>query len=181
MSDAHLLRVFSFELHKVIRSQPFLCIAVSLVSMLLILSIIAYASANAAAVEAVALNQKLSSERVPQPERERAAPILHQSLRPFDSAQFLQVLSDVALETSVPLPEVSFTLEAGPAQPYVRYRAALTATGTYATIRRFVDQMHSSLGDVSLDALSCTRKNIQDTTLDCDLAFSAFYRKDGSE
>ncbi|NML60932.1 hypothetical protein HHL21_07510 [Massilia sp. RP-1-19] len=180
MIDAHLLRVFSFQLHKVIRSQPALCISVSLASVFCVVAMIAFASANTAAIASEALNRTLTVQGARKSNPQEAPPVLQETLRPFNSAQVLQVLSNVALETNLPLAEVTFSLEAGAAQPYLRYRAAFTATGTYSTIRRFVDQVHSSVGDVSLDAFSCTRKNIQDTTLACDLAFSAFYRKDGS-
>lgn len=181
MIDAHLLRVFSFQLHKLIRNQPGLCMSVGLASLLCVVAVIAYDSARVAAIEAEALNRTLVAQGAPKSGPQEAVAVVNESLRPFNSAQVLQVLSDVALETNLPLAEVTFTLDASAAQPYVRYRAALTTIGTYSTIRRFVTQIHSSVGDVSLDAFSCTRKNIQDTALACDLAFSAFYRKDGSE
>lgn len=101
-------------------------------------------------------------------------------LQPFDGAQLLETLTAVGDSTNLSLGPVVFSLDDSGRIPYLRYRAAFTVSGSYLVIRRFIDQFHSSLSDVSLDSMNCTRKDIRDTMLECDLSFSAFYRKDGN-
>jgi hypothetical protein len=102
-------------------------------------------------------------------------------LRPFSSAAVVQSLNDAASTSNLSVDDVTFSFEETPAQPYLRYRASLTIAGNYLSTRRFVELVRTTLTDVSLDSFSCTRKDIRDTGLTCDVTFSAFYRKGGDE
>jgi hypothetical protein len=98
-------------------------------------------------------------------------------LTAFENTQLVDVLNRVAEESKLSLDEVSFVLDENANQPYLRYRATLTVSSTYPTIRRFLDQVRTSQPDISLDSITCTRDDIATVELTCDLVLSAFYRK----
>ena len=99
------------------------------------------------------------------------------ALPDFTSAQLVTTLNRVAEETKLPLDEIIFTLDDSGNQPYLRYRATLSVSGSYPTIRRFLDQVRANFSTVSLDTISCTREDIGTIDLTCDLAVSVFFRK----
>lgn len=95
----------------------------------------------------------------------------------FQSARLVHALNFLATRTGVPLTSVSYTLDEGGNHPYLRYRATLKVTSSYLSIREFIDGVRNGLQDVALDSISCTRENIKAVALNCELGFSAFYRK----
>lgn len=101
------------------------------------------------------------------------------TLPAFNSAQLVNALNRLADESKLPLNEIAFALDANPAQPYLRYRATMSVSARYPVIRGFVEQLRITLANVSLDSITCAREDIGNTDLTCDLALSAFYRKDG--
>lgn len=172
-----MLPVLVFHGRRLIQAQPLLCAAVGLSFILGVTAVSFYASLLGSISRAETLQRTLSKADRPVTPAGKPVVLPFQSLLPFNGAQVLDTLNQVADETTLPLVEVSFVLDDSVNQPYLRYRASLTATASYATIRRFVDQVHANLMDVSLDAISCTRKDIRDVVLACDLRFSAFYRR----
>jgi len=95
----------------------------------------------------------------------------------FDSAALVDTFNYLATNAGLPVDEVSYALEDGTAQPYLRYRVTLTVASNYPTIRGFVDQLKTELPHVALDSISCSRDDIAQASLSCDLAFSAFFQK----
>ncbi|HEY8023538.1 MAG TPA: hypothetical protein VIF60_03160 [Burkholderiaceae bacterium] len=102
---------------------------------------------------------------------------LRGELPEFDNTSLVKVLNHLAGETKLTLDEVSFALDDNANQPFLRYRATLTVSSGYPTIRRFLDQVHAELPQASLDSIVCTRDDITTLEPTCDLIFSAFYRK----
>ncbi|HTD02724.1 hypothetical protein [Undibacterium sp.] len=99
-------------------------------------------------------------------------------LPPFSSAQLLHTLNKVASDTKLPIDEVGYVLDDGAAQPYLRYRVTLRVAASYPVIRTFINQLNAELSNVALDAISCSRDDIVQAELTCDVAFSAFFHKE---
>ncbi|MBA5689981.1 hypothetical protein [Rugamonas apoptosis] len=97
----------------------------------------------------------------------------------FESATLAQQFNRAATAAGLPVDEVGYVLEEGADQPFIRYRVSMTVSASYPAIRRFVDNIGATLSHVDLDAISCTRPDIMVVPLTCELAFSAFFRKDG--
>lgn len=97
-------------------------------------------------------------------------------LPPFNSAQLVKKLNEVATDIKLPVDEISFTLEDNN-QAYLRYRIKFSVVSTYPVIRHFVNQLRDVMPYVSLDNISCAREDIGIPELNCDLVFSAFYRQ----
>ena len=95
----------------------------------------------------------------------------------FDGGALVDALHLVANNTSLPLDEINYDLEDATAKPYLRYRVTLSVTSNYPQVRHFVDELGMSLSNVIVDSISCTREDIKQTALSCDLSFSLFYRK----
>lgn len=95
----------------------------------------------------------------------------------FDSAALVQTLNVTAAETHLALEEVAYALDESSSEPYLRYRMTLRVAADYRTIRAFSARFTAELENVSLDAISCERKDVATVPLTCDLAFSAFYRR----
>jgi hypothetical protein len=100
------------------------------------------------------------------------------SLSAFNNTQLLEALKGSAENAKLSFDEVSFLLDASANQPYLRYRATLTVSSQYPIIRKFLDQVRVKQPEVSLDSIICTRDDISTVDLTCDLALSAFYRKE---
>lgn len=96
----------------------------------------------------------------------------------FDSARLVEQLDAAAEEAKLPVDEVGYALEESAQHPYLRYRITLSVTASYPTVRQFVDDVSSSMPHVALDGISCTRADIALPAPTCELAFSAFFRKD---
>jgi hypothetical protein len=90
----------------------------------------------------------------------------------------LQALNSAAESTKLSLDEISFAMDDNVTQPYLQYHATLTVTSNYPAIRRFLVRVQKARSEVSLDSIVCTRDDVTTVDLTCDLALSAFYRKD---
>jgi hypothetical protein len=97
----------------------------------------------------------------------------------FSSAELVATVNQVAADIGMPVEEISYRLEEGANTPYLRYRVTLSMAANYPLMRRFVDQMAMNLPHAVLDEISCSRDDIAVAALNCDLSFSAFFRKDG--
>lgn len=76
--------------------------------------------------------------------------------------------------------EVSYSLDSPRDQPFQRYRIRHPVKAEYAKIRRFVAAIVSDMPNVTLDSIRCTRENLSDAVLACDLNFSAFFLADNN-
>lgn len=106
------------------------------------------------------------------------APVQGAELPLFDGAAFTSEFLSLAREVGVPTDEVGYVLESGPAQPYVRYRITLDTKSGYLELRKFVAALNAALPNVGLDAIRCRRDDAGATQLACQLALSAFFRKE---
>lgn len=96
----------------------------------------------------------------------------------FQGADMVAKLNRIADNAALPVDEVGYELDVGTNQPYMRYRVTMTVTASYPAIRRFTRDVTAAMNNVDLDAISCTRSDINVVALNCDLGFSAFFRKD---
>jgi len=106
-----------------------------------------------------------------------AVPIAGADLPVFSSSTFTAEFLSIAHEAGVPTEEVAYSLENGVAQPYARYRITLEPKSGYPELRKFIAALESAQPNVALDAIRCRRDDAGATTLACQLAFSAFFRK----
>jgi len=95
----------------------------------------------------------------------------------FEPNKLVEAINRLALDTKLPLDEVSFVLEDNHNQPYLRYRATLSVSSRYPAIRRFLDALEAEEPQVALDAISCERDDISTAETNCDVNLSAFYRR----
>jgi hypothetical protein len=175
-----LLSGIQFRASRLLRTRPIFCLALGLSWLVSLLTLIAYSTALIALSDAEEDQREFAV--APTPIAVTATSSVHYvPLRPFNSAEVVQSLNDAAAESNLPIDGVTFSFEETPVQPYLRYRASLTVVGNYMSTRRFVERVHATLTDVSLDSFSCTRKDIRDAGLACDVTFSAFYRKGGDD
>jgi hypothetical protein len=115
-------------------------------------------------------SRAIGPKAAPLPEKSLALPL-------FQSSPLVGTLNRIAEESKLPLDEIQFALDDNANQPYLRYRATLTVSAGYPSIRRFINRMQQELAEVSLDTISCARDDIAAKDLTCDVALSAFYRK----
>jgi hypothetical protein len=95
----------------------------------------------------------------------------------FDAADMVAKLHAATSDIGLPIDEVSYELGNAPTQPYLRYRVSLSAKTGYAEIRRFAAALLVDLPNISLDSIRCARDEIASRSLNCQLAFSAFYKR----
>lgn len=95
----------------------------------------------------------------------------------FEPNKLVEAINRLALNTKLPLDEISFVLEDNHTQPYLRYRATLSVSSRYPVIRRFLDALEAEQPQVALDAISCERDDIGAVDTNCDVNLSAFYRR----
>jgi hypothetical protein len=165
----------AFHARRLVRTQPWLCLALAGSCVLCIGTGAALLSAHVAIDEARRVQAELVAGNRARSALPKVVPV-EIALRPFDSAEAVASLGQVAAESGISLNEVSFTLEEGANLPFLRYRATMTVSANYRAVRRFVDRVHAQLADVSLDTLSCAREGIAATALKCELAFTSYYR-----
>ena len=96
----------------------------------------------------------------------------------FQSSELVAQLNRVAEDSKLPVDEVGYMLEEATNRPYLRYRVTMTVAASYPSIRQFVGSVTSTMTNVDLDSISCTRADIVVAPLTCELAFSAFFRMD---
>lgn len=131
--------------------------------------------------ESIASNEQLRSARA----LPRATTLItvgtnsgHVDLPAFSSADFTDQFLSTARDVHVPTDEVSYSLETGAGQPYWRYRITVDLKTGYPELRKFIAALASSLPNVALDAVRCRREDAASAGLSCQLAFSAFFRKE---
>jgi Tfp pilus assembly protein PilO len=102
----------------------------------------------------------------------------NEALPAFSSIELVQSLNEITSELKVNLNEVGYALSTGSSEPYLRYRISLRLTAPYSDMRAFSDSLAGSLSHVVLDSISCSRQDAATVPVSCDLAFSAFYRRE---
>lgn len=95
----------------------------------------------------------------------------------FNGADFAAEFNQIASEAGLPVEELAYALEAGAAQPYLRYRMTLEVKAGYPELRRFIAAMSAAQPNVSLDSVRCRREDVATAPVICQLALSAFFRK----
>jgi hypothetical protein len=128
---------------------------------------------NNAAVE---LSAFLAANKMP-PLEAAATPRGDVELPVFSSASLTADFHAVAADVKLPVDEVSYTLDNGAHQPFLRYRVALTVKTGYPEVRKFVAALTAALPNVALDNVRCVKE--ASAVLSCQLGFSAFYKKGG--
>jgi hypothetical protein len=173
-----LLPFLAFHVRRIRTTQPVLFVT-------LILSIVAFVGALCASLtmaaagnEALARYHALKVAPAKAPTPVDVLPERGETLRPFSSAQMVTALNEVGARVGVVVNELTFTFDEGKTEPFSRYRASMTLNANYLAVRRYVDQVRADIPDTSLDSISCTRKGIEDAVVTCELAFTAFFKKE---
>lgn len=96
----------------------------------------------------------------------------------FSSAEFTEQFSTIAREAKVPLDELFYALESGQTQPFWRYRITVEVKTGYPELRDFIAALSSALPNLALDTVRCRREDVAAAGLTCQLALSAFFRKE---
>ncbi|MYM27949.1 hypothetical protein GTP58_06405 [Duganella sp. CY15W] len=167
-----------FYTRKLVQAAPASFVACCIAGLALLLALASVAlGTQHLAQHRLELTELRSKARTPV-----STPYTPASLAPnlpwFDNAKLVEQLGKVAGENNLPIDEVGYVLEDGTQHPYLRYRITLSVTAAYPAIRQFADDVSSSLPHVDLDSISCTRSDIAVVAPTCELAFSAFFRKD---
>ena len=95
----------------------------------------------------------------------------------FEPNKMVEAINRLAVNTKLPLDEVSFVLEDSRNQPYLRYRITLSVSTRYPAIKHFLDALQADQPQLALDAISCERDDITAADTSCDVNLSAFYRR----
>lgn len=172
----------SFHAARLWRTQPRVFSAVAASLVVVLLSAFVFFQQWQQADAAMSKLQQLASEVRRKPVAvvsEKKVSVAALDLPSFSSAELVDTINQVALDTGIPVNEVSYRLDEGANFPYLRYRVTLTITAKYPLMRGFIDQVATSLPHSALDEVTCARNDIQAAMLNCDLSFSAFFRKDG--
>lgn len=173
-----------FHLFRLLRAQPGLFAALTIISLATVFSVLGYIQqwqqADSAEFQLSELRAKVKQT---QSELISAEALTHAplALPVFNSAQLVHRFHQLAAENKLPLGEISYSLDDSANQPYLRYRVTLTVSTSYPVIRHFVDQISAALPHVALDTISCAREDIGVVNLNCDLVFSAIFKKDVHE
>ncbi len=170
----HLLRLF--------HAQPVLSLAVLSNGVALLAALLVWMTETHALASAQQQLLQLRGQSLRAEAAQHAAPLVKPSvpvLPWLDSANLVGQFSHIADDAKLPFDEVAYVLEEGGNQPYLRYRVTLTVSAAYPVIRRFVDDVAATLANVDLDTIACQRADVAMPVLSCELAFSAFFRKDG--
>lgn len=173
--------ILAFHFLRLSRTHPVVVLVMALASALALLSGAEFvAQAQLARMASAELDGLVSAAK-----SALAAPSLVPvaigvpKLPSFSSAELVDTVNQIATDINLPVDEISYTLEEGGAQPYLRYRLTLSVTANYPLLRRFVDEMAKNLPHSILDSISCSRDDITVAALSCDLAFSAIFQKSG--
>jgi hypothetical protein len=98
----------------------------------------------------------------------------------FAPGMLVKSFNSIASDMQVPVEEVAYVLDRSTTTPYLRYHVTLSTKAGYANIRKFIAVLSSELPNVALDSIRCSRQDAVAPTLDCELAFSAFFAKEVS-
>lgn len=163
----------SFYLRQILRNSPALFIFFSIALSLLVMATAVYFKARGI-VEA---NRILLSRDLPSLTR----PVSFQSaglvLPAFHAVPLVNAIQRSAERTGTAVDEVTFALDDANMRPYIRYQANLTLTGHYPAMRAFFEDIQTTLRDVSLDGIQCSRDDIGTKEVGCMVTLSAFYRR----
>lgn len=96
----------------------------------------------------------------------------------FRSSELVGALQHAGTGSGLAMNEISYSLDASAAQPYLRYQVSLSVVGAYPVVRRFIDDIVLGMPNLVLDSITCSRDDIAAARPVCDLSFSSFYRKD---
>lgn len=173
-----LLPFLNFHLRRFWETQTILFVALVLSLFAFVCALFIWLGLTQAGKDAFVRNGYLKSQQTADTQLVPVAAVAAESLRPFDSAQAVSAFNEIAERTGIPVGELTFTLDEGKSQPFLRYRATMAVAANYLTIRRFVAMVSTDVPDVSLDTISCGRKAIDDPVLTCDLVFTLFFKKD---
>lgn len=169
------MRFYSAQLFRAAPASFVVCCAALAAAVLLACVYLAGARQLAGRQNELAVLRRLPVANLPAVQGS-SSPAL--SLPWFDSARLVEQLGVVAAETKLPIDEIGFVLEQSAQQPYLRYRVTLSVTAAYPAVRQFVDDVTSTMRHVELDSIGCVRADIALPAPTCELAFSAFFRKD---
>lgn len=172
---------FAFHVRRVLRDHPVGGAAMAAATAVVALSaIVLFAKVQHRQQATAELAELLAAARSAQmPPPVARAPSSLTRLPQFSSAELVDTVNQIAADLSLPVDEISYKLEDGPSTPYLRYRFTLSTKASYPLMRRFVDGMAMNLPHSILDSISCSREDIAAAALSCDLAFSAFFHKEG--
>jgi Tfp pilus assembly protein PilO len=170
-----------FHLRRLWRLQmpTFLALAAAMLALAVcaLVLLTQWIDAHAAAQELAELRANGKAAQTAR-EAERTAGLPQAQLPAFQSAPLVRNLHQLAEDAGVPLDEVAYSLDDSANQPFLRYRITLSVSAAYPAIRRFNKQVDAMLANVSLDSIKCARDDIASKELNCDLVYSAFFRKD---
>lgn len=175
--SSHWLRWSRFHVLRLARAQPLLVV---LSALLLVFALLAFAFYGAQIQREASLRQEnnaLARRLLQVPVAAVAQDGAAVDLPAFEPVKLVDAINRLAIDSKLPLDEVSFVLEDNPSQHYLRYRATLTVSSRYPAIRRFMEALQTEQPQVSFDAVNCVREDITTTEPTCDLGLSAFYRK----
>lgn len=111
----------------------------------------------------------------------RTAPPVRSGLPTFSSAELAKQFNQTATDVGLRSDEISYSLEASPGQPFLRYRLTFPVQSNYPTIRRFVAALSADMPHVVLDGIRCSRESTSSSALVCDLTLSAFFARGSNE
>lgn len=95
----------------------------------------------------------------------------------FVSSSLVSTLNSVATEMQVQLDEVSYTLEERTDRPFFRYQITFATLTRYPILKTMIQKLQIAAPHVLLDSVSCAREDIIMSELQCDLVFSAYFKK----
>nr|WP_315476500.1 hypothetical protein [uncultured Undibacterium sp.] len=95
----------------------------------------------------------------------------------FQSSSLVNTLNSVATEMQVQLDEVSYTLEERTDRPFFRYQITFATMARYPILKAMIQKLQIDAPHVLLDSVSCAREDIVKSELQCDLVFSAYFKK----
>lgn len=172
-----ILPLCRFHLHRLLRHSPIALGVFAALTLVSLAALLGFFAQRQAIDEAGKLSFDLFNKVKAVPPAAAASVVRHPEFQEFNSTHLVAVLSKVAARAQLPLAEVTYRLDDNTNLPYLRYRAVLTVNANYLAIRGFIDGVVHDLIDVSLDNISCTREDLRSSKVNCELAFSAFYRK----
>lgn len=162
-------------------------IAVGVLALCIVLTAIAAMALATQATRAHAAQTRLTELRAKaQPSQAPKPPASSPSLAaldlpPFDSAGLVTILNETATDSGLVLDEVSYSLDANASLPYLRYRITMTLNSSYPLVRRLTEQLNAHVPNLTLDAITCSRKDVSVAELNCDVVMSGFFRKGAGE
>lgn len=180
MTSFLLYSYWRFHLRRLVQIHPFMSASLSCGAFALVLAISFYVEQMhmvALARQELELQRRTAASKALNTPTSSATSV-GPTLPWFRSTELIAQFGQLADEIKMPIDETAYLLEEAANRPYLRYRVTLTVAASYPVIRRFVAALSENMKNVDLDSISCTRADITVAPLTCELAFSAFFRKD---